>query len=80
MEGYWEDPEKTAEVKVDGWFATGDLGYLDDDSYLWFSGRQKHVIICDGDNVHPREIEHEIVQHPPRGPGVRPRGSASHSG
>jgi len=64
MEGYWEDPERTDEVMKEGWFATGDLGYLDDDGYLWFSGRRKHIIICDGDNIHPREIEHEIVRHP----------------
>ena len=64
MEGYWRDPEKTGECMVEGWIATGDLGYLDDEGYLWFSGRRKHVVICDGDNVHPREVEHEIIKHP----------------
>jgi long-chain acyl-CoA synthetase len=64
MEGYWEDPDLTEAVLVDGWFGTGDLGHLDEDGYLWFSGRARHLIVCDGDNIHPREIEHEIARHP----------------
>ena len=61
---YWEDPEKTREVMCDGWVATGDAGHLDEDGFLWFAGRLKHIIICDGDNIHPRHVEHEIARHP----------------
>jgi len=64
IEGYWNDPEKTREVMVDGWFCTGDVGHFDQDGYLWFSGRTKHLILCDGDNLRPGEIENEINRHP----------------
>jgi long-chain acyl-CoA synthetase len=64
MEEYWGDPEKTSETIVDGWVATGDAGYLDEEGYLWLSGRIKHIVICDGDNVHPGEVEREMAQHP----------------
>jgi acyl-CoA synthetase (AMP-forming)/AMP-acid ligase II len=64
MEAYWQDPVATREVMVDGWVATGDAGYLDSDGFLWLSGRIKHIIICDGDNIHPGEVEREIAKHP----------------
>jgi fatty-acyl-CoA synthase len=64
MEGYWNDPERTAEVMREGWIATGDSGYLDSDGYLWYAGRIKQIIICDGDNIHPKEVEREILEHP----------------
>jgi acyl-CoA synthetase (AMP-forming)/AMP-acid ligase II len=64
MKGYWRDPDRTREVMSEGWVATGDAGHLDEDGYLWYSGRIKQIIICDGDNIHPREVEHEIVRHP----------------
>lgn len=64
MEGYWEDPELTRRTLVDGWVATGDAGYLDEDGYLWYAGRIKQIIICDGDNIHPKEVEREIARHP----------------
>jgi long-chain acyl-CoA synthetase len=64
MEEYLWDPEKTAETIVDSWVATGDAGYLDSDGYLWLSGRFKHIIICDGDNVHPGEVERALAEHP----------------
>jgi acyl-CoA synthetase (AMP-forming)/AMP-acid ligase II len=64
MVGYWEDPELTGETLQDGWVATGDLGYLDQDGYLWYTGRAKQIIICDGDNIHPKEVELEISRHP----------------
>ena len=63
MDRYWQDPEKTREVMSAGWVATGDAGHLDEDGYLWYSGRLKQIIISDGDNIHPREVEHEIVRH-----------------
>lgn len=57
MKKYWEDPEKSAETKVDGWVKSGDLGSLDADGYLSISGRLKDLIIRGGENISPREIE-----------------------
>jgi acyl-CoA synthetase (AMP-forming)/AMP-acid ligase II len=64
MEEYWHDPEKTRGTLVEGWLATGDAGYMDEDGFLWLSGRVKHIVICDGDNIHPKEVEWEIAEHP----------------
>lgn len=64
MLGYYKDQEKTDEVMEDGWFLTGDLGYLDDDGYLYISGRSKNVIIGPGgENIYPEQIEAIINQH-----------------
>ena len=60
---YWNLPEKTSEAFTkDGWFITGDQGYLDDDGYLYISGRSKDMIISGGLNVYPKEVEKEIEQ------------------
>lgn len=64
MVGYWEDPQLTRASLVDGWVATGDVGVLDRDGYLWHTGRAKQIIICDGDNIYPKEVEGEISRHP----------------
>lgn len=59
MLGYYEMPEQTSEVLVDGYFRTGDLGYVDKDGYFYISGRKKNVIITsNGENVFPEEIEY----------------------
>jgi len=65
MKGYYENPEATAEVLKDGWFYTGDLGYLDDDGYLYISGRKKTVIVLkNGKNIFPEELEALINELP----------------
>lgn len=56
--GYWQNSQATAEVMDDGWYRTGDLGYLDKDGYLYFKGRKKNLIVlADGRNVYPEDIE-----------------------
>jgi acyl-CoA synthetase (AMP-forming)/AMP-acid ligase II len=64
MAGYWEAPEATAEVVLDDWLDSGDLARADEDGYLWFFGRKKQVIVHDGSNISPLEIESALVEHP----------------
>ena len=64
MKGYYKNPEATAAVIKDGWFASGDLGKLDEDGYLYIVGRKKDMIIRGGFNVYPREIEELLYEHP----------------
>ncbi len=62
MRGYYRAHEKTKEALRDGWFFTGDLGYLDTDAYLWIVGRAKELIIRGGQNIYPREVENVIAK------------------
>ncbi|WP_169526968.1 class I adenylate-forming enzyme family protein [Sciscionella marina] len=62
--GYWGDPQATAETVVDGWLHTGDLGYLDDEDFLYVAGRKKDMIITGGMNVYPSDVEGVVRQHP----------------
>ena len=64
MSGYWRAPELTAEAIRDGWLHTGDLGYLDDDGYLYIVDRKKDLIIRGGFNVFPRDVEETLLEHP----------------
>ena len=64
LEGYWEQPEATAEALRDGWFRTGDGGVLDDDHYLTIEDRKKDVIISGGENVSSIEVEDALFAHP----------------
>ncbi|MGB3714521.1 MAG: long-chain fatty acid--CoA ligase [Candidatus Promineifilaceae bacterium] len=61
---YWERPEATAETVRDGWLFTGDLGYLDEDGYLYLVDRKKDLIKPSGFQVWPREVEEVIATHP----------------
>jgi len=64
MLGYYKDEQQTAEVMQDGWFATGDLGYIDEDGYLFISGRSKNMILgASGENIYPEQIESIINQN-----------------
>nr|WP_321984072.1 long-chain fatty acid--CoA ligase [uncultured Lichenicoccus sp.] len=64
MRGYWNRPEDTAAVMVDGALRTGDVGYLDADGYLFLVDRIKDLILCSGYNVYPRTIEEALYTHP----------------
>lgn len=64
MKGYWKRPEATAEVLRDGWFLTGDAGYLDGDGYLYIHDRVKDMIISGGENIYPAEVESCLYAHP----------------
>jgi len=62
--GYWNKPEATAEAFVDGWFHTGDVGYLDEDGFLYIVDRIKEIIIRGGENISCIEVEAAIYSHP----------------
>jgi long-chain acyl-CoA synthetase len=64
MAGYWEAPEATEEVLLEGWVDSGDLARADAEGYLWFFGRKKQVIVHDGSNISPYEVEGALVDHP----------------
>ncbi|PIE36170.1 long-chain fatty acid--CoA ligase [candidate division KSB3 bacterium] len=62
MTGYYNRPEETADVLKDGWLHTGDIGYVDDDGYLFITGRKKEIIVLpNGKNINPEEIETHIL-------------------
>jgi fatty-acyl-CoA synthase len=64
MAGYWQEPDKTADVLQRGWMHTGDLATMDDEGYLNIVGRIKDMVIRGGENVYPREIEEFLYSHP----------------
>ncbi|HEV2686389.1 MAG TPA: AMP-binding protein [Actinomycetota bacterium] len=64
MLGYWNAPETTATTIKDGWLYTGDIGYLDDDGYLYVVDRKKDLIIRGGFNVFPCDVEDALLEHP----------------
>ncbi|MDH3707752.1 MAG: AMP-binding protein [Acidimicrobiia bacterium] len=64
MAGYWNRPDVTAEVLVDGWLHTGDMGRVDDDGYLYVVDRKKDIIVTGGENVASREVADVVFAHP----------------
>ena len=64
MKGYWNLPEVTAETLKDGWLHSGDIGYMDEDGFIFITDRKKDLIIKGGENISPREIEEAIHEHP----------------
>jgi long-chain acyl-CoA synthetase len=65
MVGYWNMPEDTERsITEDGWFKSGDAGYLDADGYLYIHDRIKDMIISGGENIYPAEVESALMSHP----------------
>ncbi len=61
--GYWKDPAATAATMSDGWFDSGDIMKADGDGYLYFCGRTKQIIVHDGSNIAPQEVEEALLDH-----------------
>jgi fatty-acyl-CoA synthase len=64
MAGYWNDPARTAEVLIDGWYHTGDAGSLDAEGFLFIRDRYRDMIISGGENIYPAEIESALLGLP----------------
>jgi long-chain acyl-CoA synthetase len=65
MKGYWKNPDATAEIMTpDGFMRTGDVGYMDEDGYVYIVDRTKDMLLCGGFNVYPRVLEEAIYKHP----------------
>lgn len=64
MQGYWQNPQATTEAIESGWFHTGDLGYMDEDGYVYIVGRSKELIVRGGMNIYPKEIEDVLALMP----------------
>src|SRR5690606_17953914 len=63
--GYWKQPDTSGDaIDADGWFRTGDVGYQDEDGFLYVSDRVKDMIISGGENVYPAEVESILYEHP----------------
>ena len=65
MAGYWNNPKATAEaITADGWFRTGDAGFVDEEGYFFLHDRVKDMIVSGGENVYPAEVENALMKHP----------------
>jgi long-chain acyl-CoA synthetase len=64
MKGYYRKEEEARKVLHQGWYHTGDLGYVDEDGYLWVADRLDDMIISGGENIYPREVEDVLYEHP----------------
>lgn len=63
MKGYWRKPEQTAEVLNNGWYRSGDVGYMDDDGYVFLVDRAKDMIVSGGENIYCSEVEEALYKH-----------------
>jgi long-chain acyl-CoA synthetase len=64
MKGYWKADEATSQTIRNGWLYTGDVGYMDDDGYIFLAGRAKDIIIRAGENISPEEVEAVLHSNP----------------
>lgn len=64
IEQYWQLPDATARSFKNGWMATGDLGYIDDENFIFLVGRSKDMILRGGENIYPAEVENSLMSHP----------------
>ena len=71
--GYYDNPEANAKAFRDGWFRTGDLGHMDEEGFVYITGRASDMYISGGSNIYPREIEEKILTHPGDRRGRRAR-------
>ena len=63
MKGYYKNPEATDDALIDGWYHTGDLGYVDEDNFIFLTGRKKNLIILsNGENISPEELEQDVAR------------------
>jgi long-chain acyl-CoA synthetase len=63
MSGYWNDPAATSESFHEGWLNSGDVMKVDPEGYVWFCGRKKQIIVHDGSNIFPQEVEEALLEH-----------------
>ena len=64
MSGYWQNPDQTTNAFRNGWYLTGDIGYLDEEGYLFISDRKKDMVISGGENISAKEVENVLLDHP----------------
>jgi long-chain acyl-CoA synthetase len=64
MAGYWQRPDETAQVLIDGWLRTGDIARMDEDGHFYIVDRKKDMVLVSGFNVYPTEVEDVLVKHP----------------
>src|SRR4029079_95935 len=64
MQGYWNKPEQSADALRDGWYPSGDLGYADEDQFVFLVDRLKDMIVSGGENVYSTEVEEALYRHP----------------
>jgi long-chain acyl-CoA synthetase len=64
MKGYWQRPEETAQVIIDGWLRTGDIAQMDEDGHFYIVDRKKDMVLVSGFNVYPTEVEDVLAKHP----------------
>lgn len=64
MQGYWNNPEESADQIRDGWLSTGDIGRMDEEGYIYIVDRKKDMVIAGGFNIYPREVDEVLYQHP----------------